>query len=78
MTYRTSMAANAPAGTNRAARETVGGAVALARQSADHSAAALRNAAFAAYTDGITTAALVGAILTASLAAALAVRHRKS
>ncbi|WP_020574074.1 MFS transporter [Actinopolymorpha alba] len=66
--YRTTMASAAPVDTDPAALETVADAVVAAHQSSPQSAATLLDAAYAAYTDGVTTVALVGAILTAALA----------
>ena len=43
----------------------------MARRAADQVAAELLDAAFTAYTHGLTTAALVGAMLTAVLAVSL-------
>lgn len=76
--YRSAMADTAPPGTAPGASETVAGAVAAARQAADP--AALLDAAFGAYTSGVTTAALLGAALTAAaaLTTAAAARARRT
>jgi DHA2 family multidrug resistance protein-like MFS transporter len=76
--YRAAMTRAAPAGSDPKALETVAGAATAAQHTADHTAVSLLTAAFSAYTDGIVTTALVGVILTASLAVALAFRHRKA
>jgi DHA2 family multidrug resistance protein-like MFS transporter len=67
---------SAPKGTRPAALETLTGAVTTARPG-DHAGAVL-DAAFAAYTSGLTTSALVGATLSVAMAAmaAIALRNR--
>lgn len=66
--YRDAVAATAPAGTGPLALETVAGAVDAAGGLSDHAAATLLDTAFAAYTDGVSTAALVGAVSMAGTA----------
>ncbi|PSK84194.1 DHA2 family multidrug resistance protein-like MFS transporter [Murinocardiopsis flavida] len=73
--YQSGIAATAPPGTEPGALETVAGAVAAARRAADP--AALLDAAFGAYTDGVTNAALLGAALIAAAATAIAVWGRR-
>ncbi|MEU8226493.1 MFS transporter [Kribbella sp. NPDC048915] len=69
--YRTTMTGSAPAGTGPDALETIAGARAAARHTADRIAAELLDAASTAYTHGLTMATLVGAIFTALLAITL-------
>lgn len=78
MVYRAALTGAAPVGVEGAALETLGGAVAAARRFGEADAAKVLDAAFAAYTDGLTTAALVGAVLTASLAVVIAVVRTSS
>ncbi|GAA5022637.1 MFS transporter [Actinopolymorpha pittospori] len=60
--YRGTVAAAAPAGTDPLASETVAGAVEVANGLGSRAATTLLDTAFAAYTDGVSTAALVGAL----------------
>jgi MFS transporter, DHA2 family, multidrug resistance protein len=71
--YRTTMTDNTPRGTDPAALETIGGAVATAHQSTNAGAAAVLGAADTAYTRGISTVAMVGAVLSVALAAVAAI-----
>jgi DHA2 family multidrug resistance protein-like MFS transporter len=73
--YRTTMTNTTPDGTDPAALDTISGAVATAHQAADPEATLL-HASYAAYTSGLTTAALLGAILSALLAAMTAIALR--
>lgn len=74
--YRSVMTAHAPEGTDPAAVETVSGAVAAAGPDPAGAAAELLGTALAAYTDGVTAAALTGAVLLTAVAVpvSLAVR----
>lgn len=77
ITYRTTMSNAAPNGTSPAALETITGAVTTATQSPDTTGPAILDAAHTAYTNGLTTAALVGAILSTLLATTTAIALRK-
>ena len=76
LVYRSIMASTAPEGTEPAALNTITGAVSAAYQSVSPTGADLLYAAHTAYTSGLTTAALIGAILSALLAAVTAVALR--
>jgi DHA2 family multidrug resistance protein-like MFS transporter len=73
--YGTALERDLP-GTAGAAAETVTGAVAMAAGLPDDQAAALLTAAFGAYTDGLSAAALTGAAVMAVLAVAAGVGLR--
>ncbi len=76
--YQNTMSSTAPdAG---AATETVGGAIATAGTISQSAAASLLDTAFAAYTDGVNAAGLLGATLLAvtALAAAVVLRRRRT
>lgn len=76
--YENTMSSTTDAGA--AAAETVAGAVATAGTLPESAAASLLDTAFAAYTDGVNAAALLGAALLAvtALAAALALRRQRT